>query len=83
MPKFSLEEEKYAKFDREGCALLLLNCSEVVVFDTMRKEVKWRLELPEELTKVFWTNYPNTFAAVAYEEVRVINIYWRYMVTKK
>ena len=37
MPKFSLEEEKHAKFDREGCALLLLNCSEIVVFDTMRK----------------------------------------------
>jgi hypothetical protein len=33
----------------------------------MRKEVKWRLELSEEVTRVFWTNYPNTFAAVTYE----------------
>lgn len=83
MPKFSLEEEKHAKFDREGCALILLNCSEIVVFDTMRKEVKWKLELAEEVVKVFWTNYPNTFAAVTYEEVKIINIYWRYMVLKK
>ena len=37
MPKFSMEEEKHAKFDREGCALVLLNNSEVAVFDTMRK----------------------------------------------
>ena len=37
----------------------------------------------EEAVKVFWTNYPNTFAVVNYEEVRVINIYWRYMVLKK
>jgi hypothetical protein len=37
MPKFSLEEEKYAKFDREGCALVLLNGNEIAVFDTMRK----------------------------------------------
>lgn len=43
LPKFSLEEEKHAKFNREGCALVLLNSSEIVVFDTMRKEVKWRL----------------------------------------
>ena len=45
LPKFSLEEEKHAKFNREGSALILLNSSEIVVFDTMRKEVKWRLEL--------------------------------------
>lgn len=56
MPKFSLEEEKHPKFNREGNALILLNASEIVVFDTMRKEVKWRLELAEEVTKVFWTN---------------------------
>lgn len=37
LPKFSLEEEKHAKFNREGSALLLLNSSEIVVFDTMRK----------------------------------------------
>lgn len=37
MPKFSLEDEVHAKFDREGCALVLLNASEIVVFDTMRK----------------------------------------------
>jgi hypothetical protein len=43
MPKFSMEEEKHARFDRQGCALVLLNGNDVVVFDTMRKEVKWRL----------------------------------------
>nr|BAJ97908.1 predicted protein [Hordeum vulgare subsp. vulgare] len=43
LPKFSLEEERHAKFNREGSALILLNASEIVVFDTMRKEVKWRL----------------------------------------
>jgi hypothetical protein len=49
----------------------------------MRKEVKWKLEMAEEVTRVFWTNYPNTFAVVTYEEVKIINIYWRYMVMKK
>lgn len=49
----------------------------------MRKEIKWRLELAEEVTKVFWTNYPNSFAAVTYEECTVYNIYWRYMMLKK
>lgn len=83
MPKFTLEEERLAKFSREGVALLLINNSEVVVFDTMRKEVKWRIEFPEDVTKVFWTQYPNTFAMVTQEEVRVISIYWRYMMLKK
>ena len=79
LPKFSLEDERNAKFNREGCALVLLNGSEVVVFDTMRKEVKWRIEYPEEVTKVFWTNYPNTFAVATHEECTIYNIYWRYM----
>ena len=83
MPKFSLEEEKHAKFNREGCALLLLNSSEIVVFDTMRKEIKWRLQLAEEVTKIFWTNYPNSFAVCTHEECIIYNIYWRYMILKK
>lgn len=83
MPKFSMEEEKHARFDREGCALVLLNGNDVVVFDTMRKEIKWRLEMKEEVLKVFWTSYPNQFAAVMHEEIVIINVYWRYMVLKK
>ena len=49
----------------------------------MRKEIKWRLEFAEEVTKVFWTDYPNAFAAVTHEEVIITNVYWRYMVLKK
>ena len=37
----------------------------------------------DEVVKVFWTNYPNTFAVVTYEQVKVFSIYWRYMVLKK
>jgi hypothetical protein len=35
------------------------------------------------VTRVFWVNYPNTFAAVTYEECFIYNIYWRYMMLKK
>jgi len=83
MPKFSMEEEKHAKFDREGCALVLLNGNDIVIFDTMRKEIKWRFEMKEEVVKVFWTSYPNQFAVVTYEEIVVMNVFWRYMVMKK
>ena len=49
----------------------------------MRKEIKWRLELAEEVTKVFWTYYPNSFAVCTHEECIIYNIYWRYMMLKK
>jgi hypothetical protein len=35
------------------------------------------------VVNVFWTNYPNQFAAVTYEEIVIMNVYWRYMVLKK
>ena len=55
----------------------------MVVFDTMRKEVKWRIEFADDVVRVFWTGYPNMFAVVTHEEVRVVSIYWRYMMLKK
>ena len=83
LPKFTLEEEKHPKFDSEGCALLLVNNSEIVVFDTMRKESKWRLELTEDINRLFWTEYPNSFAVVTNTDIRIYNIYWRYTANRR
>ena len=63
---------------RVAYLLLLINSSEVVVLETSRKEVKYRLELPEDLRKVFWTEYPDTFAVMTQWGVRVYSLFWKY-----
>ncbi len=49
----------------------------------MRKEIQFRLELTEDVNRLFWTEYPNAFAVVTNSDVRVYSIYWRYAVGKK
>lgn len=54
-----------------------------MIFDTMRKESKFRLELTEDINKLFWTDYPNTFAIVTNTDIRIYSVYWRYIVNKR
>jgi hypothetical protein len=63
--------------------LILINNSEIMIFDTMRRESKFKLELTEDINRLFWTDYPNTFAAVTNTDVRIYSVYWRYTSNKK